>query len=368
MADLKEKVSQIITLQGPITVSQYMMLALADPDKGYYQTENPFGRNGDFITAPEVSQMFGELIGIWVLDSWLRLDKPNAFTLCELGPGRGTLMNDVLRTITKLNPNCFNSAHIALVETSKSLAKEQKTRLSHYGASINWLQDFSEIGTAPLILFANELLDAIPIDQFVKQNGEWHERLITKNRNDELIFISGSNKLSSKTLPMKYHALPDGSILEVAPLRNNLVEKITGHLATNRGSALFIDYGSAGLPFGDTLQAVSSHQYKTVFDAPGKHDLTSHVDFSSLQVVAKKQNCETALLEQGEFLLRMGLLERAGQLGANKSSEIQNKIRSQVERLAAPQQMGKLFKVLAISDKITGLNQVFCTDNSCLKQ
>lgn len=363
MSDLKNKICELIALHGPIRVSTFMSLALGDDMNGYYKNEKPFGSKGDFITAPEISQMFGELIGVWVIESWQALDKPRSFTLCELGPGRGTLMQDLLRTIKKLSPVCFEAGQIFMVETAGRLIAEQKKNLQHYESKIRWVNDFSSVAMQSLIVFSNEFLDALPIDQFVKVGNNWHERLIATDKRDNLVFVIGENLLEQTPMPAKYHDLPEGTVIELAPLRLQYARNIFKCLAKYRGTALFIDYGSANLPYGDTLQAVSKHQYKDIFAAPGKDDLTSHVDFSSLRVVANNEHCVSALLSQGEFLLGLGLLERAGQLGADKSPKMQDKIRAEVERLAGPDEMGTLFKVLAVSDKNTGLHPVFTKSN-----
>lgn len=362
MSDLKTKICELIAVNGPMRVSTFMTLALSDPDNGYYKNETPFGKQGDFVTAPEISQMFGELIGVWVIESWHALNRPSSFSLCELGPGRGTLMQDLLRTLKKLSPAAYQAANIFMVETSEKLTLTQQQTLSGHGNKINWSKDFKAIGKEPLIVVANEFLDALPIDQFIKVDGKWHERLIATDDKDNLFFITGDNLLDNTLLPQKYLDLPDGAILELAPMRVQFVNNVLAQLKDSKGSALFIDYGSSGLPFGDTLQAVSKHEFSNIFASPGKHDLTSHVDFSSLQVVAKQQGILSALLTQGEFLIRMGLIERAGQLGANKSSAIQENIRRDVERLAGENQMGRLFKALAFSDKNTGLHPVFTED------
>lgn len=362
MGDLKTKICELISLSGPMRVSTFMTLALSDPDNGYYKTAKPFGKDGDFITAPEISQMFGELIGVWVIESWQALKQPSSFTLYELGPGRGTLMQDLLRTVKTLSPDTYQAANIVMVETSPKLADQQQQKLAAHGNKIDWVDDFNAVGKGPLIVIANEFLDALPIDQFIKADGNWHERLIATDDKDNLMFITGNNLLDKTHLPQKYLDLPDGAILELAPMRLQFVENVLEQLKVLKGSALFIDYGSAGLPFGDTLQAVSKHEFSNIFASPGNHDLTSHVDFSSLQVIAGQQDVLSALLTQGEFLIRMGLLERAGKLGADKSRNIQENIRNQVERLAAPNEMGSLFKVLAFSDKETGLHPVFTKD------
>ncbi len=351
MANLKEKIKEIIALNGPITVSQYMTLALTDPQFGYYQTQTPFGRTGDFITAPEISQLFGEMIGIWVLASWNAHGFPRPFILAEIGPGRGTLMDDVLRTIQKLSTTAFESAEVFLLEISKKLAKEQKKRLCPYQKQIHSIENFNQIPSKPLFLIANEFLDTLPINQYIKVNGEWKERCITVNQDGDLIFIAAPHKLPSSYLQTYCSKVPDGTIFEYAPLRHQFMQQISHHLVQVTGSALLIDYGAADLAFGDTLQALSKHRFRDIFDAPGEHDLTSHVGFSFLKNIALEQGCFAEIFEQGDFLLKMGLLERAKQLGVGKSAPLQDKIRQDIERLAGQDQMGKLFKVLHFSDK-----------------
>ncbi|EJF89185.1 class I SAM-dependent methyltransferase [Bartonella tamiae] len=363
MSELKQKIKALIQEKGAITVSDYMALALADTQGGYYHTQNPFGREGDFITAPEISQMFGELIGVWVLTSWKMLGKPEKIILCEMGPGRGTLMKDVLRTLHQLSPEFMRAAEIFMIETSLRLQHIQKITLENNADRINWVETFDHIAHGPLIFYANELLDALPIHQFIKQDGKWRERLIHMDTQNNFSFIVGTNELDSSSLPNAYSKLHNGAILELSPQRNHICEMVAKRLYDTHGCALFIDYGSDHFPHGDTLQAISKHSYRDIFQAPGQDDLTSHVDFSSLLAIAKQNNCEAALLTQGDFLLRMGLLERAGHLGANKDIHMQEKIKAQVERLAATDQMGTLFKVLSLSDKKTQLNPIFLADH-----
>ncbi|EJF75658.1 SAM-dependent methyltransferase [Bartonella alsatica] len=351
MASLKEKIKEIIALNGPITVSQYMALALTDPQFGYYQTQTPFGRAGDFITAPEISQLFGEIIGIWILANWKTHGCPYPFILAEIGPGRGTLMNDILRTIQKLSTTAFNAAEIFLIEISQKLAKEQEKCLSPYQKQIHSIENFNQIPSKPLILIANELLDTLPINQYIKIDGEWMERRITVNQNGDFTFIATPHKLLSSFLQSYCSEIPDGTIFEHAPSRYQLMQQISNRLIQVKGSALLIDYGASNLAFGDTLQALSKHKFRDIFDAPGEHDLTSHVGFSFLKKIALEQGCFVKILEQGEFLLKMGLLERARQLAANKSATLQEKIFQDIERLTSPDHMGTLFKVLHVSDK-----------------
>ncbi|GAA4662392.1 class I SAM-dependent methyltransferase [Bartonella pachyuromydis] len=328
-----------------------MTLALADPQFGYYQTQTPFGRAGDFTTAPEISQLFGEMIGIWLLANWKMYGCPYPFILAEIGPGRGTLMNDILRTIQKLSSTAFNAAEIFLIEVSKKLAKEQQKCLAPYQKQIQNIKSFDQIPSKPLFLIANEFLDTLPINQYIKINGAWKERHITVNQDGDFVFIATPYELPTSCLQSYCSEMPDGTIFEHAPSRHQLMQQISKHLLRVQGSALLIDYGARDLAFGDTLQALSKHEFRDIFDAPGEHDLTSHVGFFFLKKIALEQGCFAEILEQGDFLLKMGLLERARQLGIDKSTTLQDKIRQDVERLAGPDQMGRLFKVLHISDK-----------------
>ncbi|CAF25833.1 class I SAM-dependent methyltransferase [Bartonella quintana] len=359
MDTLKEKIEEIIALNGPIPVSQYITLALTDPQFGYYQTQTPFGRAGDFITAPEISQLFGEMIGIWALANWKVQGCPHPFILAEIGPGRGTLMDDILRTIQKLSPKAFDAAEIFLIEISKKLAVEQQERLSSYQKQIHSIENFSQIPLSPLFLIANEFFDTLPINQYIKINGEWKERRITVNQDGNFMFIATPHTLPSYYLQFSLSEVPDGTIFEHAPSRYQFMQQISDRLVQIKGSALLIDYGSSDLAFGDTLQALSKHRFRDIFEAPGEHDLTSHVDFSFLKTIALEQGCFAEILEQGDFLFTMGLLERARQLGVNKSAALQDKICQDVKRLAGPDQMGKLFKVLHVNDKNIPLSRIF---------
>lgn len=353
---LKEKLIATIHEHGPLTISQFMSFCLADPQFGYYKTAEPFGRDGDFITAPEVSQMFGEMLGIWVVSTWQSLGQPESFALCEMGPGRGTLMNDILRTVKKLDQNCFDHAEIFLIETSLKLRQKQKERLAAQNASINWIDQFSDLPLSPLILIANELFDCLPIHQYIFDGQNWRERMVGVSQNgQELIFGTGSI-ISSLILPYWIaDPIREGMILEVSPARESLMDEIAQYIGKNRGGALIIDYGAIEPKPADTLQAMSKHQFSDVLANPGKDDLTSHVDFAALAYRAKQNHCQTHMMTQGEFLVALGLIERAQNLGRGRDIAFQEKIRSDVERLAAHNQMGDLFKVLCVSDINTNM-------------
>lgn len=352
---LKDRLKRLIATTGPISVADYMAACLGDREAGYYTTREPFGREGDFITAPEVSQMFGELIGIWCVSAWDALGRPDTIVLCEIGPGRGTLMSDMLRTIGRLAPQMLGHARVAMVETSPRLVEKQKQKLSDAGAKIDWFERFADIPNGPLILVTNELFDAIPFRQFVKVNGRFVERMVALDEKDAFHFVSGAGGIDPALLPEGHAEAPEGAIFEAAPARTALMQEIASRIAATRGAALNIDYGHLKSGFGDTLQAMLKHAYDDVFANPGVADLTSHVDFDMLKKTATACGCKTGTMTQGEFLLAMGLIDRAGRLGAGKDAAFQEKIRQDVERLAAPDQMGTLFKVLVISDPDTKL-------------
>lgn len=352
---LKDRLKRLIGTTGPISVADYMAACLGDREQGYYTTREPFGREGDFITAPEVSQMFGELIGIWSFGIWEGLGRPTNAVLCEIGPGRGTLMSDILRTIAKLAPQMIGSLRVAMVETSPRLVEKQKEKLSGLEYSIRWFERFADIPDGPLILVSNELFDAIPFRQFVKANGRFVERLIGLDEQDQFQFISGEAGIDKALLPDGHKNAPEGTIFEAAPARTALMQEIAQRIAATRGATLTIDYGHLQSGFGDTLQAMLKHAYDDVFAHPGEADLTSHVDFDMLERTARNCGCKTGTMTQGDFLLVMGLIDRAGRLGTGRDAAFQDKVRQDVERLAAPDQMGTLFKALAISDPATAL-------------
>ena len=348
--DLKQRLQQRIRLHGPITVADYMATCLGDAEHGYYTRQEPFGADGDFITAPEVSQMFGELIGAFLLQAYERMGSPDAFNLVELGPGRGTLMVDILR-VARLRPAFMRAVSVTLVEMSPRLREKQKTALENAGVEPVFADTFQDIEKRPTLLVANEFFDALPIHQFTRTAEGWLERVIGLDEAGELAFGIGNGRLPDDAVPPAARSAELGSILETQPAANAIAEDIGAFIADQGGTALAIDYGYLKSAAGDTLQALYRHAFDDVLARPGQADLTAHVNFEALAAAASRGGAVTfPVLEQGEFLLRMGLLERAGALGAGKTPDQQETIRDQVERLAAPDQMGQLFKVLAISN------------------
>jgi len=348
---LEKVIRQRITHDGPMPLAEYMVLCLTHPQHGYYTTGHPVGgrgsaqhQSGDFITAPEVSQMFGELIGVWCMEVWQALGSPEQFNLVEIGPGRGTLMRDLMR-ISGALPGFKEAADIYLVEVSPTLREQQGLALSSVG-DINWIRDIDDLPEQPSIVIANELLDALPFRQWCKHGEDWLERAVGIV-DDKLSFVLRPNRLELRDLPTDHATKPEGTIFETAPTREAFVARIADLLSRINGAALFIDYGHLQTGYGDTFQAVRNHAPANPFSDPGLTDLTSHVDFEPLGAVAIGNGCVVQQpVSQGQFLLSLGLLERAGNLGANKAADMQTTLQQAVERLAAPQGMGELFKVL----------------------
>ena len=351
MTRLAEKLKRRIAADGPLSVAQYMSVCLGDPEAGYYTTREPFGAKGDFITAPEVSQMFGELVGAACLSAWQALGSPADFQLVELGPGRGTLMADLLR-VAALRPDFLAGARLNLVETSPRLRQMQARTLEATPLAPAFRDRFQDVPAGPLVLVANEFFDALPIHQFVRTAQGWHERQIGISDSGSLAFGVGSAKLAGGAVPGEFASAGEGSILETQPAANAIAEEIGHRIAEFGGMALFIDYGYLKTSTGDTLQALYKHAHDDVLAHPGEADLTAHVNFEALAAAAIRGGAAVLPpLSQGDFLLRSGLLERAGTLGAGKSRAEQEAIRDAVERLAAPGQMGDLFKVLAVTSQ-----------------
>jgi len=344
-ASLKDRIAKQIRASAPIPLAEFMHWCMADPGDGYYANREAIGAKGDFITAPEISQMFGEMIGIWAVERWEELGRPTPFNLVELGPGKGTLMGDLLR-VGKAVPEFVAAARVRMVETSDRLVATQKHTLSEFG-NVTWHKSIQEISDDPAIIIANEFLDVLPVRQYVKTGDEWREHAIGINGEDELVWTLGTGILEKTSLPENADDEPEGAIFEISTIRESFIANTAEILKTNSGAALFIDYGHVKSGFGDTVQALRAHGYTEILKEPGQADLTAHVDFEALQKVAESNGVNTKpLTTQGEFLLDLGLLERAGQLGRDQSDEIQESLARQAERLALPEEMGNLFKVM----------------------
>ncbi|OHV82483.1 class I SAM-dependent methyltransferase [Ensifer sp. LCM 4579] len=349
---LAHKIKALIKASGPISVTDYFSLCLADPEHGYYRVREPFGAAGDFTTAPEVSQLFGEMIGIFLVHAWQQHGCPKPAMIAEIGPGRGTMMADILRVVRRLAPDLYETAGIHLVETSERLREVQATTLSAHDGKIHWHQSFDSLPAGFLLLAANELFDAIPIRQFVRTAQGFRERMVGLDGDDRLTFAAGVAGIDPSLLPTPAQSVAEGTIFEVAPARDAVMAALCERLRAGGGTAIIIDYGHLATGYGDTLQAVRKHRYDLPLAHPGQADLTSHVDFEQLAHRARAEGVQVnGLAHQGDFLVGLGLLERAAALGRDKDEATRESIRDDVERLAGAGvgKMGELFKVLAVS-------------------
>ncbi|MEM7547026.1 MAG: SAM-dependent methyltransferase [Pseudomonadota bacterium] len=318
---------------GPMSLHDYMALCLGHPEHGYYITRDPLGRGGDFVTAPEVSQMFGELLGLSLAQSWLDQGSPARIVLAELGPGRGRLMADVLRAARNA-PGFRDAAEVWLVETSPVLRTEQ----ARHVPGARWAEHLNDLPDAPLFLLANEFFDALPIRQYHRQRGAWWERVVGIEE-DKLTF-----GLQRSALPLG--VAEDGTVRERCPAASAIIGDVATRIARRGGAAIIVDYGyDQPVPLGaDTLQAVCGHGYADPLDSPGEADLTAHVDFGALADAATGA-ATSALITQRDLLIRLGIGARAAALAAKGDAA---KIEADLRRLTDPDQMGTLFKALAI--------------------
>jgi SAM-dependent MidA family methyltransferase len=345
---LAEKLAATIRAGGPITVADYMAACLGDPEYGYYANRPAFGAEGDFITAPEVSQMFGELIGVWCIAAWEAMGAPDRFGLVELGPGRGTLMTDLLRAV-HIRPNFRLAAEIHLVETSPLLREAQARALRAVRATPEWHDRFSDVpdGT-PLILVANEFFDALPVHQYVRTAEGWAERMVGLGAAGELAF--GLMPIGPpRGLLAAHRSAPVNAVWESSPAREALAAEIGERIAAHGGAALIVDYGYKGPALGDTLQAVKDHNFDPPLAHPGEADITAHVDFTALAMAAGPGAKAKPLLTQGGFLRALGLAARAERLADGKDAARRAEIAAAVDRLSAPGAMGSMFKVLCLA-------------------
>jgi len=346
-ASLEDEIRRRIAVAGPMPVRQYMSLCLSHPELGYYTTRDPLGRAGDFITAPEVSQMFGELVGVWCIDTWERMGRPDPVILAELGPGRGTLMADLLRA-SRAVPDFRRALRLHLVETSPVLRATQAATLNE--AAPRWHDDIATLPEGPLLLVANEFLDALPIRQLVRKADGWHERRITLGRDGTLAFTLAATPDAAAAIPPGLRSAPSGSLCEIRPAATALAASLGARLSRQGGVALFIDYGHAASACGDTLQAVKGHRRHDVLAEPGTADLTAHVDFAAFASAATEAGARAwGPVTQAAFLAALGLARRAAVLTQRATPAQAEAIAAACRRLIDSEQMGTLFKVLALA-------------------
>jgi SAM-dependent MidA family methyltransferase len=342
MTPLERELIQQISTDGPMPVSEYMQHCLLHPVHGYYTQSKVFGAEGDFITAPDISQMFGELVGLSLAQTWIEHGMPAPFHLLELGPGQGTLMSDVLRA-TRSVPGFHAAAQIRLIEASPRLREVQKHALAEY--DVTWHDDISQIPEGPLFVLANEFFDALPVRQFIKSSGGWTERVIGVQKG-----MLEFGQVPCAIVPQRVLEFDAqlGDLVELAVGLDAIVQSIGDRINAFGGAALIFDYGD-WMSLGDTLQAVQNHRPTLVLDTPGEADLTAHVDFAAIAAAAP---CAyTRLTPQGVFLERLGITARAQMLAKNLSGDALDRHIAAHRRLTHPDEMGSLFKVMGLYPK-----------------
>ena len=343
---------QRIAGEGPLPLEDYMAEVLGHPEHGYYMSGDPLGRTGDFVTAPEVSQMFGELVGVWCASVWRMMGSPENVRLVELGPGRGTMMVDALRAANVM-PGFRAAMVVHLVEVSPTLRQRQQETLQALDVPVLWHESFDEVPDGPVIVLANEFFDALAVHQAVKQINGWYERMVGIDHNGELAFTIADEPipLFEQLLPKQVRDTSLGSLFEWRP--DNLAMEIGRRIVRGGGAALIVDYGHTESAQGETLQAVGKHGFTDPLGTPGEVDLTAHVDFQALIMAAESMGVRThGPLDQAEFLRRMGIERRAESLKASAPLEQATRIDVAVARLTAEGRtgMGKLFKAVAFTD------------------
>jgi len=347
---LEDEIRRLIRAAGPMPVSRYMELCLAHPEHGYYVGRDPLGREGDFITAPEVSQMFGELLGLWAASVWKAMGTPETVRLIELGPGRGTLMMDALRAI-RIVPPFYLACHVHLVEINSKLRQKQAATLTGV-KNIHWHDSIDDVPEGPSIIFANEFFDVLPVHQMVRKATGWHERVVEINAAGRLAFgtVAEPTPRFEVLLPALVRAAPVGAVFEWRT--NSEIMQIAQRIRNFGGAALIIDYGHTRSDAGDTFQAIARHTYTDPLTSPGLCDVTAHVDFQALARAVEDVGGRThGPVEQGVFLRRLGIETRAVTLMSKASAEVSEEIAGGLKRLtdSGRSGMGSLFKVLGVS-------------------
>ncbi len=333
---------ELIALEGPVTIERYMSLCL----QHYYATRDPLGARGDFTTAPEISQIFGELLGLWAAEVWMAMGSPSQCRLIELGPGRGTLMADALRA-AKVLPAFKAALSVHFIETSPTLRERQRAALAPSGVAVFWHDRVEDAPAGPAIIFANEFFDALPVRQYIATERGWCERLVGLS---DAGLTFGLSAEPERTLTQAPHRL--GDVLEIPTASIGIAGTLARRLSSDGGAALFIDYGYWGPAFGDTLQALHRHAYVDPLHEPGEADLTTHVDFHWLAKAGIDGGASFhGPVTQAAFLTALGIETRARSLKQRATEQQAADIDSAVRRLTEPGEkgMGELFKVLALS-------------------
>ncbi len=349
MSALGDELRQLIAADGPISVERFMALALQHPRHGYYTTRMPFGRAGDFVTAPDVSQMFGELVGLWSAQVWLAMGAPR-LSLIELGPGRGTMMADALRA-ARAAPGFLEGLSLHLVETSPVLRESQARALAASGVAPTWHDTLDAVPDGPAIILANEFFDALPVRHYIRGAAGWHERQVGLAADGGLVFGAAPDPIAGEALAVGARPAPVGTLLEVSHAAQAVAAGIARRIARDGGALLACDYGHARSSFGETLQAMRGHAFVDPLEAPGEADLTTHVDFAALRRAVEDAGAQAwGPVPQGEWLERLGIRARAAALQRRATPAQAEAVAAALARLTAPgSSMATLFKAFAVT-------------------
>lgn len=352
---IDSKIRSIIENFGHIKIDDMMRQALSSNPSSYYQSKENIGATGDFITAPEISQLFGETIGFWVINKWQELGSPDDFALVELGPGMGAMMHNIIR-VARLEPKFQEAVQIFLLEINKNFIKKQKENLECTGKEIEWINHINQLPLKPSIIISNEFFDALPVRQYIKIREKWYESVLTCDPIDGKLKFDKIelHKALFEQLIHDYPNAEDGAVIEESHESLDIMRKIAAHITKFSGACLTIDYGYNVEPamrsrrqFNSTLQAVKNHQYRPVIDTLGEADLTTHVDFNALKNAAMQQgSSEVNVSSQRDFLEKYGIMLRHHLLKKNASYEESKLLDKQLDRLMAKDQMGEIFKVM----------------------
>ena len=361
MTALVDEIRQIIASEGPMSLERYMAIALTHPEHGYYMNRDPFGAEGDFTTAPEISQMFGELLGLWAAEVWFRLGAPERINLVELGPGRGTLMLDALRA-ARVVSGLHDALDVHLIEASPALRNMQNEKLAEYLDMIQWHDSIEHLPEGPIIVIANEFFDALPACQYVKAEDGWHERMIGEDGDGKLHF-----GLAPDPQPLIQARAKKGTVLEVSFAAHDTMRTLASRIVEQTGALVAIDYGHMATGPSETLQAIRKHAMTDPLAEPGEADITMHVDFAHLARAARAAGAEVSgPIIQADFLMSLGLFERAAGLKKNADVRQAMEIDRSLLRLVGTGQekgagdklvpgMGALFKVIGVSTADLGI-------------
>ena len=346
MNPLAAEIAAMIAQDGPMSVESYMGLCLAHPVHGYYMTRDPLGADGDFVTSPEISQMFGELLGLWAAETWRLIGAPQPARLVELGPGRGTLMADALRA-ARAAPDFFSELSVTMVETSPALQARQQHALASAERTVDWAESVDQIPPGAAIILANEFFDALPARHYVKTAEGWRERQVG------LVADRLSFGAAAAIEPYLTVEAPVGAVLEVGAVGQRIMMALAARIVRQGGALLVVDYGHSETRLGETLQAMRDHAYVDALESPGEADLTTHIDFAGLARAAKAAGARVhGPVTQGFFLRQIGIVQRAQALMRNASAEQREEIEKSLVRLiseARDTDMGRLFKAMAIT-------------------